>query len=55
MVIIRDKALKYWQQFKIYEKFTEKYLDKGKMEFLKREVELSTNIQLKTDEKENKN
>lgn len=46
--VVGVEILKHWQRLKIYAMSLERYLGEGKMELLKREVELSTGIQLKT-------
>lgn len=46
--VVGVEILKHWQQLKIYGMLLKSYLGEGKMELLKREIELSTGIQLKT-------
>lgn len=46
--IIRVEALERWQRLKVYGMPLERYLGEGKMVLLRRELESSTGIQLKT-------
>ena len=45
---MRAEGLEHWQQLKMHGMPLGRYLGKGEMEFLKREVELSTGVKLKT-------
>lgn len=46
--VIGAEALEHWQRLKVHGMHLSRYLGEGKMELLKREVELSTGIRLKT-------
>ena len=46
--VVRVEVLEQWQRFKIHEILLDRYLGSEKLEFLKREVEFLTGIQLKT-------
>ncbi len=46
--VVGVEILEYWQRLKVHGMPLERYLGEGKMELLKREVESSTGIQLKT-------
>lgn len=48
MAIIRAEELQHWQRLKVHSMPLSRYLGKGKIELLKREVESSTRIKLKT-------
>ena len=45
--IVGVEVLKHWQRLKVHGMSLKRYLGGGKIEVLKREVELSTDIQLK--------
>ena len=45
--VVGVEILEHWQRLKVHGMSLERYLDEGKMELLKREVESSTGIQLK--------
>lgn len=47
-VVIGVEALEHWQRLKVHGMPLGRYLGEGKMELLKREVESSTGIKLKT-------
>ena len=42
------EALEHWHRLKVHGMPLERYLGEGKMELFRKEVELSTGIQLKT-------
>lgn len=46
--VIGAEALEHWQRLKVHGMLLSRYLGEGKMELLKREVESSTGIRLKT-------
>ncbi len=46
--IVGVEMLEYWQRLKVHGMFLERYLEEGNMGLLKREVESSTGIKLKT-------
>ena len=46
--IVGVEILEHWQHLKVHGMSLDRYLGEGKMELLKREVESSTGIQLKT-------
>ena len=46
--VVGVEILEHWQRLKVHGMSLERYLGEGKMELLKREVESSTGIQLKT-------
>ena len=48
VAIVGVEVLEHWQHLKVHGMSLERYLGKGKMELLQREVESSTGIQLKT-------
>lgn len=47
-VVVRTEALEHWQRLKVHGMPLARCLDERKMELLKREVESSTGIRLKT-------
>lgn len=44
IAIVEFEILKHWQRLKVNRISLERYLEEGKMELLKRELELSTGI-----------
>lgn len=44
LAVVGVEVLKHWQRLKVYGMFLEKYLEEEKIELLRKEVELATDI-----------